>query len=208
MAKLSSLRKTVEAKPVSKCAKEARALIAVGGGSESKSTRDPDLPDEELALQLHLAMNGSQRISRSGSASGVASPGQRKGQKALVYRRKVNEDLGPCVTNMMDHLDYGETGAEMGINRNAKHVMGLDPSVKVVLALECPGKHAKGGMGGKRKVPPGTNQHDGLVDRYRMKYSKRKSSKQANVESTGNKTTPNGKGMDVSDRGKGITPMT
>ncbi|KAM0864930.1 hypothetical protein ACQ4PT_043609 [Festuca glaucescens] len=201
-AKLNSPKKAVEVKPVSKCSKEVRALIAIGG--ESESNGDLDLPDEKLALQLHLAMNGSQRISRSGSASGIVSSGQGKVKKGLVSGRKVNEDLGLCVTNMMDHLDYGETVAEMQSNWNAKHVMGFDPSVTVVLALEYTGKHAEDCMGGKRKGPPGTNQHDGLVDRYQMKY-KRKSSKQANAESTGNKTMPNG---NVSDSGKGKTPMT
>ncbi|XP_051203423.1 uncharacterized protein [Lolium perenne] len=191
-AKLNSPKKAV---PVSKCSKEVRALIAIGG--ESQSNGDPDLPDEKLALQLHLAMNGSQRISRSGSASGIVSAGQAKVKKGLVSGRKVNEDLGLCVTNMMDHLDYGENVAEMQSNWSAKHVMGFDPSVTVVLALEYTGKYAEDCMGGKRKGPPGTNQHDGLVDRYQMKYT-RKSSKQANAESTGNRTMPNG---NVSDSG-------
>uniref|UniRef100_A0ACD6AIH8 Uncharacterized protein n=2 Tax=Avena sativa TaxID=4498 RepID=A0ACD6AIH8_AVESA len=206
LAKLNSPRKAVEVKPATKCSKEARALVAVGGGSESKNTGDLDLPDEELALQLHLAINGSQRISRSGSASGVVSSGQGKGKKGLVSGGKITEDLGLCVTNMMDHLDYGETGTEMESNWNARHVMGFDPSVTVVLALECTSKHAKESMRGKRKGPPATNQHNCLVDRYQMKYSKRKSSKQANVESNGNRTMLNGKDMVVSDGGVSITP--
>jgi hypothetical protein len=202
---LSVARKAVEVKAASKCSKEARALIATSSGSESKCTGDPDLPDEKLALQLHLAMNGSQRISRSGSTSGAVSAGQSKVKKGLASTRKVNEDLGLCVTNMMDHLDYGDTVAEMETNWSAKHVMGFDPSVTVVLALESTGKHPKDSMRGKRKVPPGTVQRDGLVDRYQMKYSKRKPSKQANAETTGNKTMPNG---NVSDGGKGLSPMT
>lgn len=205
VARLNSSRKAVDVKPASKCSNEERALVAIGGGSESKCTSDPDLPDDKLALQLHLAMNGSPRISRSSSASGAVSARQGKGKKGLFSRRKVNEDLGLCVTNMMDHLDYG---AEMESKWNAKHAMGYDPPLTVVLALECTCNNSKDSMRGKRKGPPVTNQHDGLVDRYQMKYSKRKSSKQANLESTGNKTTPNGMEMVVHDGGKGITPVT
>lgn len=213
-AKLNSPRKVVD--EVRPAWKDAMALIPVGEGSESKGPSDPDLPDEALALQLHLAINGSPRISRSGSASVVVSSGQGKRQgkrqNGLVYGRKVNEDLGLCVTNMMDHLDYLETGAEMGSNWNASQALGSDPTVPVVLALECKGKRAQESTRGKRKGPPGTKQHNSLVeykvDRYEKKYSKRKSSKQTDVESTGNKTLPNGKDMDVGEGGEGITPMT
>ncbi|KAF7108275.1 hypothetical protein CFC21_108773 [Triticum aestivum] len=214
-AKLNSPRKVVE--EVRPAWKDAMALVPVGEGSESKGPGDRDLPDEALALQLHLAINGSPRISRSGSASVsvLAGQGKRQGkrQNGLVYGRKVNEDLGLCVTNMMDHLDYLETGAEMGSNWNASQDLGSDPTVPVVLALECKGKRPQESPRGERKGLPETKQHNSLVDwhkvdRYEKKYSKRKSSKQTDAESTGNKTLPNGKDMDVGEGGEGITPMT
>lgn len=219
-AKLNSPRKVVE--EVRPAWKDAMALVPVGEGSESKGPGDLDLPDEALALQLHLAINGSPRISRSGSApvAVLAGQGNRQGkrQNGLVYGRKVDEDLGLCVTNMMDHLDYLETGAEMGSNWNASQALGSealgsDPTVPVVLALECKGKRPQESPRGKRKGLPETKQHNSLVDwhkvdRYEKKYSKRKSSKQTDVESNGNKTLPNGKDMHVGEGGEGITPMT
>ncbi|KAI4967947.1 hypothetical protein ZWY2020_010304 [Hordeum vulgare] len=184
-AKLNSPRKVVE--EVRPAWKDAMALVPVGEGSESKGPCDPELPDEALALQLHLAINGSPRISRSGSASLFVSAGQGKRQNGLVYGRKVvNEDLGLCVTNMMDHLDYLETSEEMGSNWNASQALGSDPTVPVVLALECKGKPPQESTRGKRKGPPATNQHNSLVeykvDRYKKKYSKRKSNRRFFLE--------------------------
>lgn len=198
VSKLNSPGKTV---PASKRAKEATVLIAGAEGSGSKGTSDPDLPDEKLALQLHLAMNGSQRISRSSSASWAASGGKGKGQKVVVSATNANGDQGLCVTNMMYELEDDLSGAEMGDNSDAEHDTLLDPSVTVVLALECKGKQSQERMRGKRKGPPGTNHND-VVDRYKKKYTKRNSSKNAKVISTGSKTMPDGKDMDRDDGGK------
>lgn len=208
VAKENAVRKAVEAEPAYKRAKEELALTGGGGGLERMGSGDPDLLDEELALQLHLAMNGSQRISRSGNASGGGYAVQGKGQNGVVGGRKGNGNQGLCVTNMMDQLDDDETGTELGSNRNAKPVRRFDPSVTVVLALECvKGKHAQECMRGKRKGPPGSKHQNYVVDRYKKKYSKRTSSKQAKVENTERKTIPDGLDMDGDDGGNGIGPM-
>ncbi|KAG2566691.1 uncharacterized protein LOC120681610 [Panicum virgatum] len=160
-----ALRKAVEVKSPSKRGKEA-----VGTGFAGRGSGDPVLLDEELALQLHLAMNGSQRISRSGNSSSGASAELGKGNNGVVAGRNTNGNQEICITNMMAQLDDEE---EPGRNRVLKRFRRSYSLVTVVLALECvKGKHTKERMKAKRKGPPVTLQQDGLVNPYKKKYSK------------------------------------
>ncbi|XP_062228739.1 uncharacterized protein LOC133926718 [Phragmites australis] len=202
----NAVRKSVEVKSASKRGKDVLALTSIGGGgSDGRGSGDPALLDEELALQLHLAMNGSQRISRSGNSSGGGSAEQDKGKKDVVGGRKGNGDQDICVTNMMAQLD---DEAEPGCNMVSKRFRRFGPSVTVVLALGCvKGKHAQESMKAKRKDPPMTEQQDNLVDRYKKKYSKRSSSKQAKVENIASGTMRDGKDMDGDHGGNGVVPV-
>nr|ACG38146.1 hypothetical protein [Zea mays] len=122
VARENALRKAVEVKPASK-----RGNDAVGGsGLVGRGSDVPVLPDEELALQLHLAMNGSQRISRSGGASADPAKGKNDGVASRICN--TNQDI--CVTNMMAQLDEEEPGC----NRVLKGLRNSDSSVTVVLA--------------------------------------------------------------------------
>ncbi|KAG1369779.1 putative protein FAM76A [Cocos nucifera] len=68
VAKENALKKAVAAKRATERARDALGAVLVDKkGSPQKPNADSVVPDEELALQLHLAMNGSQRISRSSS---------------------------------------------------------------------------------------------------------------------------------------------
>ncbi|KAL6604771.1 hypothetical protein ACP70R_042715 [Stipagrostis hirtigluma subsp. patula] len=206
-------RKAVEVKLASKRGKDVFALTGSGssGGSEGRAIRDPALLDEELALQLHLAMNGSQRISRPGNSSGSGSAEQSKRKKDVVGERKCNGDREICVTNMMAQLDDesdDESGdEEPGCNGLSKRFRRFDPSFTVVLALECvKGKHGQESMKTKKKAPLVTKQQDVLVDRYKKKYSKRNSSKQEKVKNISNKIMPDAKDMDGDHGGNGVAP--
>ncbi|XP_010931009.1 uncharacterized protein [Elaeis guineensis] len=71
VAKENALKKAVAAKRATERARDALGAVLVDKkGSPQKPSADSLVPDEELALQLHLAMNGSQRISRSSSRLG------------------------------------------------------------------------------------------------------------------------------------------
>ncbi|XP_006656073.1 uncharacterized protein LOC102716222 [Oryza brachyantha] len=206
-AKDNAVRKAMEVKLASNRVKEALAPAAAGGGSQRTAGCNPDLPDEELALQLHLAMNGSHRISRAGNTSGGDSAVQGKCHKTMVCGKKVYGDQELCVTNMMDQLDDVETGVEplCRIGRPARR--RLDPSVTIVLALECVvGKHVKESMKVKRKGHLGTKQENELVDRYMRKYSKRNSSKQTKNGNPQFKDTAGGKDKD-GDGGNDLAPV-
>ncbi|KAJ0972771.1 hypothetical protein J5N97_020730 [Dioscorea zingiberensis] len=63
-AKDKALKKAVAAKCAAEKAKNALGVLLVSNGP-SKAVTEEGLNDEELALRLHLAMNGSQRLSRS-----------------------------------------------------------------------------------------------------------------------------------------------
>ncbi|XP_062213646.1 uncharacterized protein LOC133914584 [Phragmites australis] len=130
----NAVRKAVELKSASKRGKDVLALAGIGGdGSDGRGSGDPALLDEELALQLHLAMNRSQRISRSGNSSGGGSTEQDKGKKDVVGGRKGNGAQDICETNMMAQLD---DEAKPGCNMVSKGFFRrFDPSVTVVLAL-------------------------------------------------------------------------
>ncbi|KAL5224521.1 hypothetical protein ABZP36_011160 [Zizania latifolia] len=194
--KVNAVKKAVEAKLASKHSKEALAPAGGGRGSHRAVGGNPDLPDEEFALQLHLAMNGSQRISRAGNTSGGDSGGQGKGHKNLFGRSKVNGDHGLCVTNMMDQLSDDDVEVEL-LHLNARRASQLDPSVTIVLALECvDGEHANESKRGKRKGHLGTKQQNDLVDRYKRKCSKRNSSKQTKNENPECKDISGGKDKD------------
>uniref|UniRef100_A0A0A9GG98 Uncharacterized protein n=1 Tax=Arundo donax TaxID=35708 RepID=A0A0A9GG98_ARUDO len=106
---------------------------------------------------------------------------------------------------MMAQLD---DESEPGCNMDAKRFRRFDPSVTVVLALECvKRKRTKESMKGKRKDPPMTKQQDGLVDRYKKKYSKRSSSKHAKVENIASGTKHDGNDMDDDHGGDGVVPV-
>ncbi|CAL5038519.1 unnamed protein product [Urochloa decumbens] len=168
-----ALRKAVEVKSPSKRGKET---VGIG---------DPVLLDEDLALQLHLAMNGSQRISRSGNSSSGASTGPGKGKNGVVSGRDGNGNQEICITNMMAQLDDEE---EPGCNRVLNCFRRSDSLVTVVLALECvKGKHDEESLKAKRKGNSVALQQDDLVNLYK-KYSKRRSIKQAKVEFIASRT--------------------
>ncbi|PUZ47494.1 hypothetical protein GQ55_7G169500 [Panicum hallii var. hallii] len=191
-----ALRKAVEVKSPSKRGKEAVGTDGFGG----RGSDDPVLLDEELALQLHLAMNGSQRISRSGNSSTGASVEPGKGNNGVVAGRNDNGNQEICITNMMAQLD---DEAEPGRNRVLKRFRRSDSFVTVVLALECvKGKHTA-----KRKGPPVTLQQNGLVNPYKKKYSKRSSIKQAKVEYIASRTMCDGKDIDGDHADNGVAPM-
>ena len=195
-----ALRKAVEVKSPSKRGKEA-----VGAGFAGRGSGDPVLLDEELALQLHLAMNGSQRISRSGNSSSGASAELGKGNNGVVAGRNTNGNQEICITNMMAQLDDEE---EPGRNRVLKRFRRSYSLVTVVLALECvKGKHTKERMKAKRKGPPVTLQQDGLVNPYKKKYSKRSSIKQAKVECVASRTMSDEKDRDGDHGDNGVAPM-
>ncbi|KAJ1262046.1 hypothetical protein BS78_09G077300 [Paspalum vaginatum] len=206
----NTLRKAVEVKPASKRPKDA---IGSGGGFEGTGSGDPVLLDEELALQVHLAMNGSQRISRSGSSSGGGSARQVKGKNDVGGRRigKGNQEI--CVMNTMAQLDDDDNDEdeggeeEPGCNRVLNRFRRFDSSVTVVLALECvKGKLAEESMKAKRKVPRVAIQKDDLVDGHK-KYSKRSSSKQAKAEHIVSRTVCDRKDMDGDHDDTGVAPM-
>ncbi|CAN6221342.1 unnamed protein product [Urochloa humidicola] len=185
-----ALRKAVEVKSPSK------------RGKETVGTGDPVLLDEDLALQLHLAMNGSQRISRSGNSSSGASTGPGKGKNGVVSGRDGIGNQEICITNMMAELDDEE---EPDCNRVLKCFRRCDSLVTVVLALECAkGEYDEESLKAKRKVDSGTLQQDDLVNRYKKKYSKRRSMKQAKVEYFASKTVCDGKDIDGDH---GVAPM-
>ncbi|OEL19809.1 hypothetical protein BAE44_0019173 [Dichanthelium oligosanthes] len=216
MARGDALRKAVEVKSPSKRGKEAVGT----GGFRRQGSGDPVLLDEELALQLHLAMNGSQRI--SGNLSSGASVGEGKngvvagrdnlfsgaslepgeGKNGVVAGRDGNGSQEICITNRMSQLDDEE---EPGCNRFLKSFRRSDSLVTVVLALECvKGKHAEESLKAKRKGPPVTLQQYDLVNRYKKKYSKRGSIKQAKVEYIASRTMCDGKDIDGDD---GVAPV-
>lgn len=179
------------------------------GGKEGVSTGqfvgrgsgDPVLLDEDLALQLHLAMNGSQRISRSGNSCSGASTGPGKGKNGVVAGRDGNGNQEICITNVMAQLGDEEPGS----NRVLKCFRRSDSFVTVVLALECvKGKHGEESMKAKRKGPSVTLQQDDLVNCYKKKYSKRSSIKQEKVEYISSRTMCDGKDMDGDH---GVAPM-
>lgn len=194
VAEENALRKAV-VKSASKRGKDA-----VGSsGLEGRGSGVPVLLDEEFALQLHLAMNGSQRISRSGNSSGGSSAEMGNGKNDGVGGRISDIDQEICVTNMMAQLDE-----EPGCNRVLKHLRNSDSSVTVVLALECvKNKHAKKSMKAKTEGPHVTIQQDDVVDCYK-KNSKRSSSELAKDEyiASGNICD----GMDI-DADHGVAPM-
>ncbi|RLM74778.1 hypothetical protein C2845_PM15G10780 [Panicum miliaceum] len=190
-----ALRKAVEVKSPSKRGKEA---VSTGGFVGRGS--DPVLLDEELALQLHLAMNGSQRISRSGNSPSGASVKPSKGNNGVVAGRNDNGNQEICITNMMAQLDDEEESGHKRFRRSGSFVT-------VVLALECvKGKHTEESMKAKRKGPPVTLQQDGLVNPYK-KYSKRSSIKQAKVEYIASRTMCDGKDRDSDHGDNGVAPM-
>ncbi|XP_039116618.1 uncharacterized protein LOC120252515 [Dioscorea cayenensis subsp. rotundata] len=63
-AKDIALKKAVAAKCAAEKAKNALGVLLVSNGTR-ETVKDGALNDEELALRLHLAMNGSQRLSRN-----------------------------------------------------------------------------------------------------------------------------------------------
>lgn len=63
-AKDKALKKAVAAKCAAEKAKNALGVLLVSNGTR-ETAKDGALNDEEFALQLHLAMNGSQRLSRN-----------------------------------------------------------------------------------------------------------------------------------------------
>lgn len=193
-----ALRKDVEVKSPSKWGKEASGI----GGFMGRASGDPVLLDEEFALQLHLSMNGSQRISRSGSASSGASAAPGKGKNCVVAGRNGNgNDHGICVTNMMAQLDDEE---EPGGDR----VWRSDSPIMVVLALECvKGKHADQGVKAKRKGPPVILKQDDSVNRYKKQYVKRSKIKQEKVEHTPIRTICDGKDRNSDHGDSGVAPM-
>ncbi|KAG0514393.1 hypothetical protein BDA96_10G187600 [Sorghum bicolor] len=197
----NSLRKAAEVKMASK-----RGNNAVGSsGLVGRNSGVPVLLDEELALQLHLAMNGSQRISRSGNSSGGGSAETGKGKNDGVCGRICNINQEICVTNMMAQLDEEE---EPGCNRVLKCLRSSDSSVTVVLALECvKGKHTEESMKAKRKGPHVITQQDDLVDPYKKKYSKRSSSKLAKDEYVASRNMCDGLDIDADHGGNGVAPM-
>ncbi|KAL6853732.1 hypothetical protein ACP4OV_019761 [Aristida adscensionis] len=203
-------RKAVEVKLASKRGKDVLALAGSGEGAEGRAIGDSALLDGELALQLHLAMNGSVRISRSGNSSGSGSAEHCKGEKDVGGGRKFNGHQEICVTNTMAQLDdETDSETELACDRVPlpKRFRGFDPSVTVVLALECANnKRSQDSMKSKKKAPIVTKQH-GLVDRFKKKYSKRKSSKQEGVKNTSSKTMPNAKDMDGDNGTNGIAPV-
>jgi hypothetical protein len=171
------------------------ALTGVDGGrTDGRGSVDPELLDEELALQLHLAMNGSQRISRSGNLAGSGSAEQDKGKKYVVGGRKGKGEQEICVTNMMAQLD---DEFEHACSKVSRRVRTSEPLVTVVLALES-SNPAEKSMEAKRKDLPETKLQDDLVGRYKKKYyCKRNSDKQAKVENVVCVTKHDGKEKDI-----------
>jgi len=196
----NALRKAAEVKLASN-----RGNNAVGSsGLVGRNSGVPVLLDEELALQLHLAMNGSQRISRSGNSAGGGSAEPGKGKNDGVGGRICNINQEICITNMMAQLDEEE---EPGCNRVLKCLRSSDSSVTVVLALECvKGKHAEESMKAKRKGPHVITQQDDLVDPYK-KYSKRSSSKLAKDGYVESRNMCDGMDIDADHGGNGVAPM-
>lgn len=178
---------------------------AVGSsGLVGSNSGVPVLLDEELALQLHLAMNGSQRISRSGNSSGggSAEPGKEKNDGVCGRICNINQEI--CITNMMAQLDEEEE--ESGCNRVLKCLRSSDSSVTVVLALECAkGEHAEESIKAKRKGPH-VIQQDSFVDPYK-KYSRRSSSKLAKDEYVASWNMCDGMNIDADHGGNGVAPM-
>uniref|UniRef100_A0A0E0PXS6 Uncharacterized protein n=1 Tax=Oryza rufipogon TaxID=4529 RepID=A0A0E0PXS6_ORYRU len=196
-SKENAVRKAMEMKLAFKRAKESLVSAAGGRGSQRTVGGKPDLPDEELALQLHLAMNGSQRFSRAGNTSGGDSAEQCKGHKSVIGGKNFYGDQELCVTNMMDQLDDDEAGVEPLCRIRRPSRRRLDPSVTIVLALEyVDGKHVKESMKGKRKGHLVTKKQNDLVDRYKRKYSKRNSKKQTKNENPEFKDISGGKDKD------------
>jgi hypothetical protein len=196
VAEGNSTRKNVELKSASKRGNDVPALIGIGGGwSDGRGSVDPEVLDEELALQLHLAMNGSQRISRSGNLAGSGSAEQDKGKRDVVGGRKGNGEQEICVTNMMAQLD---DESEHGCSKVSRRIRRSEPLVTVVLALECvKGKRVQKSMETKIKDPLETKPQDALVDRYKKKYySKRNSDNQAKYENVVCVTKHDGKDTD------------
>ncbi|GJM99764.1 hypothetical protein PR202_ga16894 [Eleusine coracana subsp. coracana] len=201
-----STRKNVELNSASKRGNDEPALFGIGGGqSDGRGSGDPELLDEELALQLHLAMNGSRRISRSGSSSGGGSAEQDRVTRDVIGRNG-NGEQEICVTNMMDQLD---DESDQACSKDRYRIRKpKTPLATVVLALECvKGKRTQKSMEAKRKDPPETKLQHGSVDRYKKKYySKRNSGKQVKVENVACETMRDGK--DTDDRGgSGAAPV-
>ncbi|TVU11199.1 hypothetical protein EJB05_44770, partial [Eragrostis curvula] len=205
VAGANASRKAVEVNSAAKQGKDVLALAGIGGDrSNGRGSGDPALLDEEFALQLHLAMNGSQRISRPGIPSGGESSEQDKGNKDVVGVRKGNGEQEICVTNMMAQLD---DESEPARKKTPRRVQKL-PLVTVVLALECvKGRRAQKSMKAKRKDPPEAEVQDDLVDRYKKKYSKRNSAKQVKSENVVCDTMLDGKDIDDDRGGNGSAPV-
>ncbi|XP_008781388.2 uncharacterized protein LOC103701193 isoform X1 [Phoenix dactylifera] len=197
VAKENALKKAVAAKRATERARDALGAVLVEKkGGPQKPSADSVVPDEELALQLHLAMNGSQRISRSSSrlGRGLADPkkvrGGGGGDSKPSVGRDIDLDLRICGKvefctedkSLFDSLE--KTGLDLGSDgqekkkvgdRNRKHGVGdkhsngsLSDMNDHVLPSGC-GKNVTENLSELQQKKGST------PDRYLKKYSKRNS---------------------------------
>ncbi|XP_073003459.1 uncharacterized protein [Typha latifolia] len=208
-ARENAMKKAVVARSATERARGALGAVVVGEEGALSTERgqevDPVVADEELALQLHLAMNGSQRISRS-----LGSPGPGDHKKA----RKVCEKVEICVENKssfdtVEESDFGKDpyshSCSSGKKDELRKEMGRPPMVMpppkverrrrlqfnsekfgdpngIVLALECVGHvRQRASKLDKQSSPP---------DRYLKKYSKRNPTVKGMVDTNDNMPCP------------------
>lgn len=136
-AKENALKKAVAAKRATERARDALGAVLVEKKeTPQKTTADSVVPDEELALQLHLAMNGSQRISRSslrldrgpadpkkvrsGGGDSKPSAGRDVGSSDLRFCAKVEF----CTEDKSFFDSLGKTGLDLGSDGREQKKVG------------------------------------------------------------------------------------
>ncbi|XP_020112313.1 uncharacterized protein LOC109726886, partial [Ananas comosus] len=189
----NAFNKAAMAKHAADRAKAALRVVLGNSPNELKANGDSAIPDEELALQLHLAMNGSERISRNSVTdkrkrrkNGELSSNSRFGKGEMCEENKFPFD-GTEGRELKSNL--GMNSSSIGTKKKKKEIirytkrrpleMGqgycpasrkeelVDPNC-IVLALEC---ERNGGAQASE-----SEQIDNAPDRrYLKKYSKKKS---------------------------------
>lgn len=196
VAKENALKKAVEAKRATERARDALGAVLVDKkGSPQEPSADSVVHDEELALQLHLAMNGSQRISRSSSrfGRGPADPKKvRGGGDDLKPSAGGDVDLGDlrvcgkaefCTEDKSffdslekTGLDLGSDGQEKKVgDRNGKDGVGDKHGNGLLSDLNDHVLPSGCGKNGIENLSELQQKKGGTPDRYLKKYSKRNS---------------------------------
>lgn len=164
-AKENALRKAAAANRATQLARSA--LDAVLAVKKTAAKADEAVPDEKLALELHRAMNCSQRISRSqGSWNSDRSSGLKKVQGSESYSICGNVEV--CTEDKSFFEIMGRTGSPQVEEQGscAQKVENSGGDVNGIGSASVSGRRPDEGNDSQKK------ERNGAPDRYSKKYSR------------------------------------